>query len=120
VCAKTRNNYMPRLVFYRKMRLLFQKNGILNKKRKSTALVPRTGVGQGILPSSLDPNMVALIAVLRRRGIARCVGASTLMKRLSISFFSRMRARLSLYDIVTTFSAKREPQMQAGQGATQH
>jgi hypothetical protein len=28
VCAKTRNNYMPRFVFYRKMRLLFQKNGI--------------------------------------------------------------------------------------------
>lgn len=93
---------------------------------RACRFVPRTGVGQGILPLSLDLDMVVLIAVLRCRGVARCVGVSTLMKQLSISFFSRMRARLSLYDIVTTFSAKswskpakREPQMQAGQGATQ-
>jgi hypothetical protein len=41
VCAKTRNNYMTRSVFYRKMRLLFQKTVFLDKKRKSTALLRR-------------------------------------------------------------------------------
>jgi hypothetical protein len=39
VCANTRNNYMPRFVFYRKMCLLFQKKTVfLDKKRKSTVL----------------------------------------------------------------------------------
>ena len=36
---KSRNNYMPRFVFYRKMRPLFQKTVFLDKKRKSTALI---------------------------------------------------------------------------------
>jgi hypothetical protein len=39
VTAKTRNNYMPRFVFYRKKRLLFPKKPYVSyKKRKCPAL----------------------------------------------------------------------------------
>jgi hypothetical protein len=36
--AKTRNNYMPRFVFYPKIRLLFIENRLLHKIRKSASL----------------------------------------------------------------------------------
>jgi hypothetical protein len=37
VCAKARNNYMPRFLFYFKIRLLFIKNRFKNKKRKNAS-----------------------------------------------------------------------------------
>jgi hypothetical protein len=37
--AKIRNNYMPRFVFYPKIRLLFIENRLLHRIRKSASLV---------------------------------------------------------------------------------
>src|SRR5436853_3447427 len=68
---KSRNNYMPRFVFYRKMRPLFQKPVFLGKKRKSTS------PGYGKPPNELESGCISTKIEHVVRGLDRKLAMAT-------------------------------------------